>query len=204
MALESYCAACTYLGTEADCYGKYYCDRRGEYHYANDPKCYNFCEAYSRSNSARQNMFENSRGHNSSGCYLTTIMCKILGYEDNNYYLNTLRKFRDNVMKENPEYVPLLVTYDVYGPIIAQKLANDDNREMIAKVFFERYITNAVGAIEEGKEKEAINIYKAMTQTLFNNYIINTNQIDISNIDMTNYDKKYLGHARVRKLNYNK
>lgn len=199
MALENFCAACTYLGNEANCYGKYYCDRNGEYRYANDNKCYNFCEAYSRSNSSRQNMFENSRSH--STCYLTTIMCKILGYEDNNYYLNTLRGFRDNVMKTNPNYIPLLLTYDIVGPMIAYEIANDKNNKEIAEVFFERYITKAVAAIEEEKNNEAIIIYKAMTSSLAEKYNINMNIINVNNIT---YDKETLGHARVRKLNYNK
>ena len=201
MALESFCAACTYLGENADYNGKYHCERNGEEHYACDPKCYSFCEAYSRSNSARQNMFDNSKGHLSSGCYLTTIMCNILGYPDNNYYLNTLRKFRDNVMKTNPKYIPLLVTYDVIGPTIAYELSHDKNRLEIANAFFNRYIVPAVGAIEENKEEDAIKIYRAMTETLADSYVIGKHVIDVSNID---YDMETLGHARIRKLNYNK
>ena len=196
MALESYCAACTYLGENSDSSGKYYCDKKGEYHYATDSKCYSFCEAYSRSNSSRQNMFDNSNGHQGSGCYLTTIMCKLLEYPDNNYYLNTLRGFRDNIMKPNPKYIPLLITYDMVGPMIARELELDKNGKTIAKVFFDRYITKAVSAIEEGKNNDAINIYKAMTETLANNYNINMN---IININKYNYDKALLGHAKVRR-----
>ena len=104
-------------------------------------------------------------------------------------------------MQKNPEYIPLLVTYDIIGPTIAYELNHDKNREEIAKVFFDRYITKAVGAIEEGKEKEAINIYKAMTDTLAKSYVTNMATIDISKFD---YNKETLGHARVRKLNYGK
>ena len=50
MAYEDFCAACTYLGENADYDGKYYCDRKGKRVYACDPKCYNMIEAYSRSN----------------------------------------------------------------------------------------------------------------------------------------------------------
>ena len=193
MALESYCAACTYLTDSG------WCETKGENHKGSDPRCSSFCEAYSRSNSARQNLYDYTPS--GGGCYLTTIMCSILGYPDNNYYLNTLRKFRDNVMQKNPEYIPLLVTYDIIGPTIAYELNHDKNREEIAKVFFDRYITKAVGAIEEGKEKEAINIYKAMTDTLAKSYVTNMATIDISKFD---YNKETLGHARVRKLNYGK
>ena len=198
MALESYCASCTYLGDECDCYGKFYCSRNGEYRYANDGKCYNYCEAYSRSNSSRINMFENSKEHLQSGCYLTTIMSKILKYDDHNYYLNTLRNFRDNIMQPNPKYLPLLIMYDSFGPMIAYELEHDKNNEEIATTFFNQYITRAVSAIECEKNNEAINIYIAMTTTLAKKYNIDINPI---NIDMSNYDKNNLGHAKVKKIN---
>jgi len=49
MAYEQYCAACTYMGEREDL-GKYYCPKKGDWLYASDPKCRNFCEADSRSN----------------------------------------------------------------------------------------------------------------------------------------------------------
>ena len=196
MALESYCASCTYLGETADYNGKYWCGRKGENHYASDPKCYSWCEAYGRSNSARQNMYDNSRNHSSSGCYLTTAMCHILGYPDNNYYLQTLRTFRDNILKQDIKYLPLLVLYDQVGPQIAYSLEQDENKEIIAQTMFTKYITPAVSAIEENKTETATNIYVAMTNVLAERYNINTNIITINEkeIDMTT-----LGHGRIRK-----
>ena len=196
MALESYCASCTYLGETADYNGIYWCGRKGENHHASDPKCYCWCEAYGRSNSARQNMYDNSRNHSSSGCYLTTAMCHILGYPDNNYYLQTLRTFRDNILKQDIKYLPLLVLYDQVGPQIAYSLEQDENKEIIAQTMFTKYITPAVSAIEENKTETATNIYVAMTNVLAERYNINTNIITINEkeIDITT-----LGHGRIRK-----
>jgi len=193
MSYEAYCAACTYMGETADC-GKYWCEKKGEDRKANDPKCSSFCEAYGRSNSARENMYNNS---NSSGCYLTTIMCKLLNYPDDNYYLNTLREFRDNVMKTNPKYFPLLLMYDFVGPMISYELEKDPNGKAIAMTFFSNYITKSVAAIEEGKNETAINIYKAMTKGLANNYHINT---DLITPEVTTININTLGHGKVRKL----
>lgn len=201
MALENYCAACTYLGEEADYNGRFFCNKKYERHYACDPKCSRFCEAYSRSNSARENMYDNSKSHlNGGGCYLTTIMCQLLGYEDNNYYLNTLRYFRDNVLQTNPNYLPLLLTYDVIGPIISKKLARDKNGKEIANTFFNNYIAKAVMAIEENKNQTAINIYIAMTYALAEKY-----QVQISNIgvNIDNIDTSTLGHGKARILGRN-
>ena len=141
-------------------------------------------------------MYEYST-NSGSGCYLTTIMSKLLHYSDDNYYLNTLRSFRDNVMINNPEYIPLLLTYDIIGPQISDKLEHDKSGIDIAKVFFNRYIISAVNAIENGKEEHAINIYKTMTIELANHYNINPT---IVNIDINNIDTSNLGHGKVRKL----
>ena len=196
MAYEDYCAACTHLGESADYNGKYWCSRKGEDHYACDPKCYSFCEAYGRSNSARANMYENSRNHSGgSGCYLTTIMCEILGYPDNNYYLQTLRNFRDKTMKLNIKYIPLLLTYDIVGPIIADKLNKDPEKEIIAQIFFNKYIIPSVNAINEEKTETAINTYVAMTNALAEKYNINTNII-MPNISEEDYP--LLGHGKRR------
>lgn len=195
MAYEDYCAACTYLGESADYNGAYYCDRKGERRLACDAKCYSFCEAYRRSNYSRENMYDNSRSHQSSGCYLTTIMCEILNYSDDNYYLQTLRGFRDNVMKKDCKYFPLLITYDVVGPVIANSLRNDPNREEIAKVFFNNYVERAVLSIEEGKKDMAINVYVAMTKELADYYDC---PININNIDICEEDINSLGHGRIK------
>ena len=197
MALEQYCAACTYLGDYADCNGKYYCSRKGENRYASDPKCYSFCEAYSRSNSARSNMYDNSKSHSSSGCYITTIMCNILEMPDDNYYLQTLRNFRDNVLKKDAKHFPLLIQYDKIGPIIASQLEKDENNKEIAQVLFTNYIEKTVSAIEEEKINTAINIYMAMTMSLAERYNLDNNIMLVNDEKPT--DIELLGHARTRK-----
>lgn len=194
MAYEAYCAACTYI-SECENYGKYWCERKGEYRYACDAKCNSFCEAYSRSNYSRGNMYERSKSSSSSGCYLTTTMCYILGFADNNYYLNKLRQFRDDTLKTNPTYWPLLVTYDSIGPQISANLLHDEHKEEIAQTLFTKYISPSVLAIEENKTIDAINIYVAMTNALAERYNINVSLIDANPEDI---DLPNLGHARKR------
>lgn len=199
MACEEFCASCTYLGENADSYGKYYCKYKGD-RYACDPKCGLYIEAYSRSSSARENMYDNSRSHQSSGCYLTTAMCNILGYKDDNYYLQTLRTFRDETLKKNPKYIPLLLTYDFIGPQIAANLLIDPNRKIIAKSLFNGYITKTIDAINEEKIQEAVNFYIAMTYSLADRYNINTNILYINpkSTNLKTINTNQLGHGRTR------
>ena len=197
MSYYSYCAACTYMSEEPNYSGKYWCSVKGEDRYASDSKCYEFIEAYSRSSSTISNMIDNSQGHMSSGCYLTTAMCEILGYPDNNYYLNTLRKFRDEVMKKNPNYILMLITYDQIGPMIAYNLSKDKDRLSIAMTLFSRFIVPSCDAIEDEKYTAAISSYLAMTTELAKKYNIDINMVEphIDNLNM-----EFLGHARTKRI----
>ena len=197
MAYESYCASCTYMGESADYNGEYYCDRKGERRKACDAKCYNWCEAYSRSSYSRENMYDNSRSHASSGCYLTTIMCHILGMADDNYYLQTLRNFRDNVLKKDPKHFPLLIQYDKVGPTLSICLSDDKYSKELAETLFNNYIEKTVTAIEEGKPNTAINIYVAMTNSLIERYQPDASLLVIDKNEPI--DMELLGHARTRK-----
>lgn len=199
MAYESFCASCTYLSEEATYERKYFCEMEGKDVKACDSKCYNWIEAYSRSDDSRKNMYNYS---NESGCYLTTAMCDILGYPDDNYYLQMLRTFRDETLKKNIKYIPILIQYDVIGPQIAYNLYQDQNKTTIAKTLFTAYITKAVTAIEENKTQEAVNIYIAMTNTLARRYNINTHIMYIkpNSINLDNINMETLGHGRIKKL----
>lgn len=98
--MSKFCGECTYLDlSTGDIYGKFYCDKKNERHLASDVECNRFCKAYSRYNSTIQNTYRYSKEHsNSGGCYLTTILCNILGMPDNNIYLKTIRNFRNNIL----------------------------------------------------------------------------------------------------------
>jgi len=191
MAYEQYCAACTYMGECEDC-GKYYCERKCDRLYATTPKCSSFCEAYSRSNYARENMISTSKSAQASGCYITTMLCQKLNLSDNNYYLEKLRKFR-NDMKKNINDLPLLLTYDQIGPQIAEAIRNDECGEKISAAMFSHYIIPAVTAIENNKPQTAKDIYIIMTYKLADYYGINANIVTQENVNQEN-----LGHGRIR------
>ena len=57
------------------------------------------------------------------------IVVNVLGYEDNCELLETLRSFRDNYLKLNKEYIPMLMQYDNIGPIISNNLENQTSQK---------------------------------------------------------------------------
>ncbi len=182
--MAKYCSECTYLDlSTGDIYGKFFCDKRLERHTALDLECYNFCTAYSRSSSEIKSAEEYSKNHSSgSSCFITTMICNILKVNDDNYYLNSLRKFRNNVLQKDEKYKSILVEYDIIGPIISKYLSKDPKRYRISANAFYKYIKPITLSIEQNNYDVAINSYMDMTNKLKNFYNIDVN-IDMETIN---------------------
>ena len=63
--------------------------------------------------------------------------------------------------------------------------------------FFNNYIVKSVNAIEEEKYEIAINIYKAMTESLAERYHFDINLITPPNVNEIDFNN--LGHGKIRK-----
>ena len=111
----------------------------------------------------------------SGTCYLTTAMCEVLGKEDNCKELETLRSFRENYLKETGTYDTLLTDYAIVGPIISEKILDDENCENVAKTMKKCYIDNAIYFIENEDYRNAVGIYIDMTLSLMDYYELDTN-----------------------------
>lgn len=190
------CAECTYLDiSDGNSNGAFWCDKKLERHLATDIECGNFCRAYSRYSSSINNAIEFSNKHNSnSGCYLTTMLCKILKMKDNNIYLEALRNFRNDILQKDEKYKPILVQYDIIGPKIAEALNNDPLNKKIASIFFTKYIVVIKTLIENKQYCEAIDMYIEMTTNLKNLYGINNYNISIEQIENASLQES--GHGK--------
>ena len=185
----NYCGECTYLKpNDPDLYGRYWCEKRLERVLANNEACYRFCTAYSRSKIDIEKYEKYSENQSKDGCYLTTIMCKILKMPDNNPFLNTMRNFRSNVLQKNNKYKNILIEYDVIGPEIALNILNDPMRVKISVDCMYNYIKPIIKNINEEKYELAISKYINMTNMLKNLYNVNTTlSLDtINNADINN------------------
>ena len=162
---------CDYLEWRGGIFGGYYCQKDEKYidnntrnTYCDNSLNYRDCTIYKKSSST-------------GGCYLTTAMCNILGYEDNCRALDTLRSFRDSYMKKTPECLPLLEDYDLVGPKICEKLENDENKTRTAHIMLIEYITPAIICIKKNDYDNAIEIYKDMTLGLMDYYGFDTKEL---------------------------
>lgn len=187
------CVDCTYLDINygANSSGAFWCEKKCERHLATDPTCGSYCEAYNRDYNTKKNALECANSNSGGGCYLTTIICKVLRLPDNNIYLQTIRNFRDNHLQKDIKYKKILVEYDIIGPQIAKALENDP---VIAKLYFDRYI-RVISALIQGKDYNlAINKYIEMTNSLKNFYGITDQNLTIEAI--YNADIENSGHGK--------
>ena len=194
--MAHYCAECTYLDLSSERDGKFWCEKKLERHAANELECGRFCEAYSRSSSVSKSAYDFSEEKTSNGriCYLTTMICEILGLPDNNTYLETLRQFRKNVLQKDNKYKKLLVEYDIIGPKIANYISKDPSKKLIANNYFYDYIIPVIYFLNEGNIEKAIELYITMTNKLKSLY--NLDNINVTTIEIDEADILESGHGK--------
>lgn len=98
------------------------------------------------------------------GCFLTTAMCNILGKEDDCYELETLRKFRDNILKKTSYGKAIVEEYYKIAPGISVKLINHNDKESIALYMNNHYIIPIIVLINHKNYDSAINMYIEMVE----------------------------------------
>lgn len=129
-----------------------------------------------------------------SGCYITTIVCDVLGYPDNCELLCVLRNFRDKILKKDPKYVPLLLEYDSIGPKICECITSERMNDRLCLGLLKYFLVPCVVLIKKQKYDEAIEVYKNLVMHLNDNY-------DLGPINVNNtqeYDIDVIGKGRTR------
>jgi len=160
----------------------YKCIITRDYKKLDDFSCYNFSE-----------LRVNNRGFKQSGCFITTLVCEVLGYDDNCEILTTLRHFRDNYLKLNSKFLPILLEYDQIGPQISEKIKNEANNEKFCLGLLKYFLIPTVQKIKEEKFEEAVSYYQNMVIHLKEEFMI----YDTTDLNQ-NYDLETLGKGRIR------
>ncbi len=131
-----------------------------------------------------------------SGCFITTVVVDILGYQDDCWILNTLRDFRNNVMQKNYRYGELLMIYDAIGPKIAEALKEMQNRKEISVLVSQYYLIPICKSINNEDYTSAVNSYVGMVRFLQNQLFI------LDSVENYQYDENVAeeekGHGKAR------
>lgn len=196
------CSECTYLDFNKEYDpgdGRFWCETKYEWHYADEAECWRYCTAYSRSSSKAESYKNYSASkQNSGGCFITTIVCEVLGKKDDDKVLNSLRKFRDNVMQKDEKYKYILAQYDIIGPLIANKIRQDKLKDTLAVALYNSSILTVLEFIEKEEYLSAVKLYSEMTNGLIEYYNINK-EVTLSELKVMDLQKS--GHGKYQKLN---
>ncbi len=192
--MAEYCGECAHLDlknkeryTSKD---RYYCDECHRYQELTEKSCYKFMRDPSRG--------KEEGGYTPSGCYITTIVVNTLGLSDNCEILNTLREFRDKVLKVSPEYLNILLEYDNIGPIISKKIEEYNQRFSVCILLMDAFLIPCVKAIKDLDYESAIRIYKTMVENLKSFFKIEEDYQMPSQEEIASIDYETLGKGRIR------
>ena len=199
------CSECKYFNynSEHDNDGKFWCTERLEWVAPQAAECYRFYKDKDRDESTARSYREYGERKQSfsSPCFITTIVCDTLGMEDNNIYLNILRKFRKEYLQKRPDGISILEEYDTIGPVIAHCINNDEKKMEVAQGVFSSSIFPVVNDICEGKNASAIRKYASMTEGLIHRYGLETLTLSIPGVSAYDYkqDRSSMGHGQLVK-----
>lgn len=203
------CGECRYLDSEDLLNGRAYCTEKCERRFADSDeaeKCSKFFgvswgdtyRAKEVIRAAERYRKENESTYRATGCFITTAVVNILGLADNCEELMILRKFRAQILQNNPEYKNILLKYDTIGPVISRALIHDDNREQVAIDLYRIYIKGCISYIKNNYIDLAINLYTEMTENLVQKYMTMSPTIPDKVVD--NYDINSGGHGSIKFL----
>lgn len=112
--------------------------------------------------------YENAYG-TSGGCFITTITCGILGKDDHDPVMESLRKFRDEILQKQDKYSDILKIYDSIGPRISCNLNHDEEKDKKAEKLYSK-LERFVELINNSEYEKAAKSYVVMTLRLVSEY----------------------------------
>lgn len=141
-----YCSDCvTWVNSkDANRYGEKWCDYDRKYR------------------SADQNIY-GCRGFVWARRSIITKVCEILGIERPDLF-DSFDEVKENYLV--PENIDTLVDYNTVGPVIAERLESDPQKEMIANNLLNTFMIPAAAYVKTQKYEEAVKVYERMVNML--------------------------------------
>ncbi len=95
-------------------------------------------------------------------CFITTAVCECYGLPDDCEELTTLRAYRDNWLKKQPDGGALISEYYAIAPGIVQRIKSSADCETYCRELMEKYIRPCLDLIEQEKFVECKELYIKM------------------------------------------
>ena len=113
-----------------------------------------------------------SNSGDGDGCYITTAAVDHLGLKDDCDELNLLRKYRDKLVEEDPEFRKIVLEYYKTAPIIVEKISNSPNKDKMLDSIYNDMVLPVLKLLKEEKIKEAKEYYISFYNDLKSKYIL--------------------------------
>ena len=119
----------------------------------------------------------------SGGCCITDATVNYMGLKDDCDELETLRKYRDLLVEDDPEFREVVLEYYRTAPIIVQKINKSQNKNVRLDSIFKDLVTPVIGLLKENKIDEAKALYIERYNALKKEYIPSTKKISNKKCD---------------------
>lgn len=112
-----------------------------------------------------------SQSSGSSGCFITSAVCRSSHKPDDCYELTAFRSFRDNWLRKQPDGEDLIKEYYQVAPSIVSVIDAQPDCVSIYRSIWEKYLTPCLKYIESGKFEKCKTLYITMVNNLKKQYI---------------------------------
>ena len=107
----------------------------------------------------------------SGGCYLTSACTAARGLPDDCQELQTLRRFRDEWLKHQPDGILLIARYYEIAPKIVAAIDAREDKLDVYESIYQELVTPCVKMIEENNFHAALELYQKYTLMLERKFI---------------------------------
>ena len=136
----------------AGSYPKYWCK------IDNDYKSWNYVQNYCMNG-----------GYKCSNYYISTATANILKKKQPDSVLDSIKFLRDEYLEKNEEYKGLLEMYDYIGPVVADRMEKDENREVVANRVY-KFLNRLSELVKKEEIAMATKYYSQMVGVLIKKY----------------------------------
>lgn len=187
--LRNVCGGCEYLDinnvyyTGSGLFGGHYeymCALRGKGYTKWDDKCWD----YSAVSPTRVDCAE--RYYTFTGrkyYYILTAICNVLGIKQGDGLFQNFKTLIQ-IVRSDINTFDKAINYDIYGPMIADRIEQDPNKVELCKDLLANYLSKAFVAIADNRLEDAISIYEEMVRFLQIRYASKDRLENIIDVDV--------------------
>lgn len=112
-------------------------------------------------------------GSSGGGCFITTACVEAHGLSDECKELQILRRYRDELVKQDEKFREKVLEYYRKAPLIIQEIDKSSEKDRIYDDLYHDMICPCVKCLEEKKIDSAKKIYLEYYEVLVNKYLVN-------------------------------